>query len=143
MVSLGFGFFALTFCGLVSDLKFWWWSMLGWKHRNWGFKFIVEVMGFGRSGVEWKNLKICAQLYVGFLLICVSGFAVGLTNPSDGKANFLAFKFFISFGCWEKDGKWKNVKAIYFKFDFFFSWKRHILSLITTDNSNGRKNLLS
>ncbi|GKU96530.1 hypothetical protein SLEP1_g9758 [Rubroshorea leprosula] len=43
----------------------------------------MGVMGFGRSGVEWKNLKICAQVYVGFLLICVSGFAVGLTNPTD------------------------------------------------------------
>ncbi|GKV03882.1 hypothetical protein SLEP1_g16121 [Rubroshorea leprosula] len=43
----------------------------------------MGVMGFERSGVGFKNLKICAQIYVGFLLICLARFSVGLTNPSD------------------------------------------------------------
>lgn len=40
-------------------------------------------MGFGRSGLELENWKICGQVCVGFFLICVARISVGVTNPSD------------------------------------------------------------
>ena len=42
-------------------------------------------MGVKRSGKrEDLNLEIHGKFFIGFVLICTAGIAVGVTNPSDG-----------------------------------------------------------
>lgn len=42
-------------------------------------------MGKKRSGIEYKNWKIYAEVLLGFILICAAQTSFSVTTPADGK----------------------------------------------------------
>ena len=45
----------------------------------------MRSMGRRRSELDYKELKICVQVLIGFVLICLAQVSLGATNLQDGK----------------------------------------------------------
>ena len=59
-------------------------------------------MGVKRSSRACNDWKICAEVFVGFILIWAATNSFAATNPVDGKHGFLLFLIlFTLFGCLE------------------------------------------
>ena len=58
-----------------------------------GNKIDMRSMGRRRSELDYKELKICEHVLIGFILICLAQVSLGATNLQDGKGQ-------PSFICW-------------------------------------------
>jgi hypothetical protein len=49
-------------------------------------KIDMGSMGRRRSELEYKELKICEQVLIGFIVICLAQVSLGATNQQDGES---------------------------------------------------------